>query len=224
MLIVNNCRAIIPPIDDIEITVPVNENKSSPLYRVITSRGELRFEFTMALTNVLEVPWKIPSAQMLEVYKDGIRIINRSIDFGETHLDEPQLTYEIVDRKIIFNQAIFGDMTVICDQRIEPTVLPEYVFSIDNIFGGETLAPEEDETYAATWCEPVICTQPYNGFARISDDRKAILYVPNPGYTGADAFSYTIITSRGQTAETKCFYITVENAPPPEPEPEPDPS
>ena len=216
MININNCRTIIPPIDDMEITVPVNQ--TSDTFKQILSRGELSFTYQMALTSQLQVPWKIPSAEMVEIYKDGIRIINRSTDFGETHLNPPQLTYEIEDQLIIFNQPVAAEIKVICDQTIQPFVPDEYIITIDNIFGGETLAPTDEETYAATWCEPVICTQPYNGFARMSDDRKSIIYVPNPGYTGADAFSYTIITLRGQTAETKCIYITVEDPPPPEEE------
>lgn len=220
MLTINNCRVIIPQTEDIELTVYVNETTSD--YLAVTSRGELSFTYTMALTTQLEVPWdRIPSAQMVEIYKNGIRVINRSIDFGETHLDPPQLTYEINDKMITFNQPVAAEIKVICDQRMEPRVPDKNIITFDNIFGGETVAPEMDETYAATWCEPVICTQPYNGFARLTDDRKSIIYVPNPGYVGADSFSYTLITSRGQTAETKCVYITIENPPPPPPDPEP---
>lgn len=216
MLIINNCRVIIPPIDDLFITVP--ENRSTLEYRMITSRDELRFEFTMAFTTTIAVPWTIPSALMTEVYKDGIRVINRSTDFEETHLGLPQLTYTIHGQQITFNQPVAADITIICDQKIAPNVPKEYIISIDNIYGGETLAEDENATNASTWCEPVISTQPYNGFARMTDDRKSIIYVPNPGYLGEDAFSYTIITSRGQTAETKCVYITVSNDPPPDPD------
>lgn len=217
MLTISNCRVIMPIANDIELTVYVNEPTLE--FPVIMGRNELSFTYTMALTTQLEVPWKIPGPLMVEIYKDGIRVINRSTDFGTTHLDPPQLTYSIDGQMITFNQPVAGEIKVICDQRIEPRVPKEYIITFDNIFGGETVAPEMDETYAATWIEPVICTQPYNGFARLTDDRKSIIYVPNPGYLGEDSFSYTLINLRGQTAETKCIYITVVERPPPPEEP-----
>lgn len=59
------------------------------------------------------------------------------------------------------------------------------------------------------YAEPVILTQPYHGYARLSTDRKTIVYVPDINYVGMDTFSWTIMTQRGQVGIPKCVEIKV---------------
>jgi len=59
------------------------------------------------------------------------------------------------------------------------------------------------------YAEPVIITQPYNGYARLTTDRKSIAYIPNLNYVGNDTFSWALINQRGQISEPKCVYIKI---------------
>jgi len=59
------------------------------------------------------------------------------------------------------------------------------------------------------YSEPVILTQPYNGYARLSTDRRTIVYVPKIGFTGNDTFSWTMMTQHGQVGIPKCCYVKV---------------
>lgn len=61
----------------------------------------------------------------------------------------------------------------------------------------------------ALYSEPIIITQPYNGYARLSTDRKSIAYVPRLGYVGNDTFSWAMINQHGQIGDPKCVTITV---------------
>jgi len=61
----------------------------------------------------------------------------------------------------------------------------------------------------ALYSEPVIITQPYHGYARLSADRKNIVYVPEVGYTGNDTFSWSMINQHGQIGDPKCVSISV---------------
>lgn len=202
MIEIPNCRQIIPLVDELTITVPLND--STEFYEVVNGRNANTFDYFMPYTTQLQLPWYPLSAQSVEIYKDGVRIINGSHNFDETHLK-----YEINGDTVIFKEPIAGNIVVISDLEIAPRVPDEYIIAVDNLQGGETTSTDSDQTYASTWCEPVVCTQPYHGFARLTDDRKSIIYVPDQGYDGPDSFSYTVITQRGQIAEPKCIYITV---------------
>lgn len=213
MLEIPNCRPIIPIIDDIQLSVPANDGNTD--YGIINpTRQALEFEFEMILMNVIQLPWTPLSPELLEIYKDGVRIINTSNDFGATYSK-----YEVVGSTITFGESILGLVKFVCDNAIEPLTPPEYIISVDNIQGGDETADEPNETWAATWCEPVVCTQPYHGYVRLSDDRTRMIYVPNLNYVGADSFSYTVMTQRGQLADPKCVYIDVVES---QPEPLPD--
>lgn len=61
----------------------------------------------------------------------------------------------------------------------------------------------------ALYSEPIILTQPYSGYARLTGDRKSIAYVPNVGYVGNDTFSWSMINQHGQIGEPKCVVINM---------------
>lgn len=208
MLEIPNCRPIIPTVEELEIEVPANDGTLD--YGIIPQRGAYIYEFEVLLTTTVDLPFTPFGTENLEIYKEGVRIINITHDFGQTYSE-----YVVDGNTVIFTTDQIGKMKFISDYLIEPSVPEEYKILVDNIQGGETLALSEDETYAGTFCEPVVCTQPYMGYARLSDDRKYIIYVPNQGYTGEDSFSYTVKTQRNQLAEPQCVFITVVEPPPP---------
>ena len=60
------------------------------------------------------------------------------------------------------------------------------------------------------YAEPIIITQPLNGYARLTTDRKSIAYVPNVSFKGVDTFSWSMINQHGQIGTPKCVQITVK--------------
>lgn len=64
-------------------------------------------------------------------------------------------------------------------------------------------------TVTALYAEPVIITQPYHGYARLTTDRQGVVYVPNLNYVGNDSFSWSMINQHGQIGDPKCVNITV---------------
>lgn len=64
-------------------------------------------------------------------------------------------------------------------------------------------------TSIGLYSEPVIITQPYHGYARLTADRQGIAYVPNMNFIGNDAFSWALINQHGQIGDPKCVNIRV---------------
>ncbi len=62
---------------------------------------------------------------------------------------------------------------------------------------------------ASHFAEPVVISQPQHGYAKISNDRTSIVYVPFPDYAGLDSFSYTLLSQHGQAGMTKGIYVEV---------------
>lgn len=59
------------------------------------------------------------------------------------------------------------------------------------------------------YAEPVILDQPQHGYARITEDRRHMAYVPFPDYSGLDAFTYTLLSQTGQAGQPKSVYVEV---------------
>jgi len=78
-----------------------------------------------------------------------------------------------------------------------------------NISGFAPIFTTNIHTGVSLYCEPVVLTQPYNGYARLSADRRSIVYVPNFQFVGQDTFSWATITQHGQVSEPQCVYIKV---------------
>jgi len=59
------------------------------------------------------------------------------------------------------------------------------------------------------YSEAMVLSQPHHGYARITDNRRNIAYVPFPDYSGPDSFTYTLLTQTGQAGPPKSMYINV---------------
>lgn len=70
---------------------------------------------------------------------------------------------------------------------------------------------------ASHFAEPVVISQPQHGYAKISNDRTSIVYVPFPDYAGLDSFSYTLLSQHGQAGMTKGIYVEVIGGTKPQP-------
>lgn len=191
MIEVKNRRIVIPFLEDIEITVP----KNTKTY----NRQEEVFSLTTADVYQIELPFIPLCTELTEVYQNGTRRINPRVEqtAGGTNYAE----YNVFGNFINFQNAISGDIKVVCETR----PYPEYnvnVMQIDNNQGYLSAG-------ISLFHEPVVVTQPDNGYARLSFDRKELVYLPKLGFTGKDTFSYTLINNQGQYGRTKCVYITV---------------
>ena len=65
------------------------------------------------------------------------------------------------------------------------------------------------------YCEPVVLTQPLWGYARLTMDRRGLLYVPYKNFQGTDAFTYTLMTQHGQIGQPRVITVDVYSSAPP---------
>lgn len=191
MIEVKNRRVVIPFLEDVEITVPKNTRTYD--------RKEQVFSTTSAEVYQITLPFTPLCTELTEVYEDGIRRINPRIERipGGTSYSE----YNVFGNTINFQNAISGDVKVVCET--EP--YPQYnvtTIEIDNAQGYLSVG-------ISLFHEPVIITEPTNGYARLSFNRKELVYLPKMQFTGKDSFSYTLINNQGQFGNPRCVYVTV---------------
>lgn len=145
-------------------------------------------------------------SKWVEVWINGFRVINASTDFGKTHE-----SYELSGRRIRFKTPQTGNLLVICDKTMVPFLDNNGVdntVTVDNCQGAQGIANDK-EFKAAAYCEPIAITLPQHGQVRLTDDRKGLVYIPNRLYEGYDAFSYSVITDRGQISVPACVFVKV---------------
>ena len=128
----------------------------------------------------------------VEVWLNGWRFLN-------TDARKPR--YIISEDLLIFTERVVGDIMVVIDTQPLPYFGANTAYSTQiqrDAFGPISLRSE-----------PVILTQPRNGYVRLSADRKFLVYVPDPGFTGKDTYNWTLMTQDGQLGPAKCAQITV---------------
>jgi hypothetical protein len=87
----------------------------------------------------------------------------------------------------------------------DSAVITNQVLEYDHIYNAGLNFRVGDSHYA----EPVVLTQPLNGYARISQDRRTIDYTPFAGKAGYDSFAYTLMTQHGQEGLPKNAYVRI---------------
>ena len=203
---IKNARFVQPYVDVVDMTVR-SLSKSFP-------RGSVVVRQTGPLTSIV-LPRAPAHKDWVEVYVDDFRLVNASLDFGATHED-----FEVFDDRIDFHNSVTGDVKVVLDYDANPIRMPdENIIVIDNCQGAKTKATRVGDLYVSYFCKPMILTEPHYGYVRLTDDGLNLVYFPNAGYAGYDAFSYTVISERGQIAAPKCVNVKVGN-PVPTPKPQ----
>jgi len=140
----------------------------------------------------------------VEVWHDGFRLVNSTLDFGKTFR-----AFRVSGQVIYFQDPILeGTLKVYADGAFNYD-LPEYTIDVNNIQGAQTKNTVDGQMLAGYFCEPVILTEPRRGYVRLSDDRHSLIFIPETGWEGYDSFSYVMINDRGQASEPKCVFITV---------------
>jgi hypothetical protein len=196
MVLVENRRVIIPFLKDIYKEVAINNIST-------ITRGENRYiQIFNDVVSEIILPFKILCEDWVEVYVDGKRILNPRLysDQGGTEYEK----FNVVGQTLNFKESVFGEIIVISDTNI-PSAEEEkagVLIDIENIQGYKSKS-------ISLYHEPVVMTQPEFGYARLSFDRKSILYVPHPGFSGADQFNYCIINNHGQQSRNRCIRIKV---------------
>lgn len=198
---ITNARAVQPFIRTLEVR--------TDSLTVSIDRGHNEQNVEMDNETTINLSTFVFNRAWVEVYLDGFRIINYTRDFGNTFL-----TYNIVGNQIIFSQPVTGNVKIIVDNPSVDEI--GLVIPVVNIQGARTRATSSGQHFGALHCEPIVLTQPVFGFARLTSDRLSILYVPPVGFNGGDAFSYTVVTDRGQIADPKCIFVQVGQFSPPE--------
>ena len=147
----------------------------------------------------------LPSAhEWVEVWYNGFRLINSTTDFGQTRAH-----YVHRNNRLLFNEPFVGRVKIICDGYFGYEMPPENYIHINNEQGARTKNTVAGQALVAQFCEPIVVGEPRNGFARLTDDRKSIVYVPDLDFVGYDSFSYAIVGERGQVSTPKCVFVTV---------------
>lgn len=288
MLKIPNYNVVVPVVPDLRLRTRRRVDRRG-------SRGERSFRFRANESTFVRLPWIPVAAEWVEVYIDGVRLINPRITsaVGGSLFE----VYNIEDNNgIRFNQPVTGDLLIICDTKatpwygaliIDPTnvqaryeykTLNDFLFTkwpiiggsvndltyriiyeagpdfatnsyvtITNctpsnfngnfqvvsstadtlIFRGNVASPSDSVmkipgtitgfgngivktvTGIGLYSEPIIITQPVNGYARLTADRQRIAYIPDMNYVGNDVFSWSMINQHGQIGVPKCVNITV---------------
>lgn len=196
VMTVSNTRAVQPFVSVSNIVVKIQTVKNDP-------PGVNKTEDLVAATE-LDMETTIPHINLLSLYLDGFRVINVTHDFGKTFS-----SFTINGTKIIFNEPVTGKLDAYLELPFRYAVPNENTMSVVNVQGAKSAAKTANTVLASSYCEPLILTLPLYGKVCLTDDRRGIVYIPKVGYEGFDAFSYTVITDRGQVADPKCVYVKV---------------
>jgi len=203
VMIISNCRAVQP-------FVSVTNTAVKSLTISIPRGGFNVTEEMEGYTNVI-LPGRVENVEEVSVYVDGFRMLNQTFDFGETWS-----SFTAQGDFLYFNEPVTGTVQIFVDKPWSYVLPEQHYIRVNNVQGGKTKATNPGDLYGGTFCEPFILTLPVNGYVRLTDDRTSLVYVPNQGFEGYDAFSYSVITDRGQIADPKCVNVKVGNpAPPP---------
>jgi hypothetical protein len=194
-----NARAIQPFVSIVNLVVKKNVRNLQP--------SGVRKVVTLDNATEVDAGIQIPHVNLVSVYVEGFRLVNSTLDFGATYS-----SYTISGSKVLFNNPVTGTVLILVELPFNQATPVENTIDIVNVQGAKTTSKTPKSMLAATYCTPLILTQPQHGVAVLADNRQDIVYLPNSDYEGFDAFSYTVISDRGQTADPKCAYVKVGNA------------
>ena len=192
-----NASAVQPFIDDVYLNVAVCTQD--------IPRGGFSTSQTLSSpTSIVVMPQSMDITSWASVFVDGFRMINHTFDFGATWS-----AYTVSGNTIVFNQPVTGKIDVFYDLPWLYTLPDVNYIKVRNVQGARTKALNPGDLYAGTFCEPLIMAQPHHGYVRLTDDHHELVYVPESNFSGYDAFSFTVLTDRGQPAAPKCVYVKV---------------
>ena len=191
MIQVKNRRVVIPFANDIELSVSSNISTYNRGANIYSTTANNAFQISL--------PFLPLCTELTEVFVNHMRLINPKVQdiIGGTQYQE----YNVSDNNIDFENSLTGDIRIVCEMQ----PMPEYnaiTILINNSQGFKSAG-------ISLFHEPVVLTEPLHGYARLSFDRKELIYQPKLNFIGQDSFSYTLINNQGQYGKPKCIFITV---------------
>lgn len=112
MIKIPNYNVVVPVVPDLRLITKKRTDLTG-------ERGELTFDFTASNTTFIRLPWVPTATEWVEVYVNGIRLINPRITsaIGGSQFE----VFNIVDSTgILFNAPINGELKIICDTKATP--------------------------------------------------------------------------------------------------------
>ena len=185
MILTPNESVGVPTVDDIDVGITKNFIQPYPRKAVFVN-------VTLSGTNIVNLGVTPFSYDWVEVWHDGWRVIN---------IDPFDPRYIINGDQVILTDINTGPVLVVVD--LEP--LPFYASSIIRV----TNRQHDQYGKVSLFCEPVIMSQPENGYVRLTADKKSIAYIPNYRFIGNDTFLLSLITQHGQLGQAKCAKVKV---------------
>jgi hypothetical protein len=175
----------VPYVDDVEVGIQKNVKFAAP------RRAEF-YNVTMVGGTVVNLNSIPVSNEWVEVWLNGWRVVN---------IDPMNPRYFINGNQVVFTDPTIGQVLVVVD--LEP--LPYYASSIIRVNNVQ----RDQHADISLFSEPVIMSQPENGYVRLTANRKSIAYVPNYKFVGTDTFLWTLLTQHGQLGQAKCAKVHV---------------
>lgn len=168
--------------------------------------GRQRFAKNYTVTgsnlNTVTLPFTPNSPETLELYLDGIRVLDGYNVNGAVIKFTPPLAGKL--------ECIDDDVFVDMNDKWLSVPLPNLLQSNDTqstAYGTDRREGQQVATHA----HPVCITQGAIGFARPSPDSEQLLYCPYYGMYGRDSITYAIKTDLGQLSDFRCIDIRVRD-------------
>lgn len=159
------------------------------------------FEKTFNLTDY-------PSGDNLVVRINDEFVYKTEYTYGNISIEDGNVT-------TIVTQVEFNDIVPEANANVSIFYIPfnaSYKFESMTKPGGLTGVATDflsRRINRSLYSEPIILNQPVHGYARLTTDRKNIVYVPDIGFQGTDFFKWALITQHGQIGIPMCTEVNV---------------
>lgn len=192
------------------IAITPNLRNIKPLSKYMALRirmfGRQRFAKTFSQSGsnmtLITLPFTPASAELLEIYHDGIRMLEG---------------YTVSGNKVTFSKSVMGKLEFVDDDvfadmsekwlQIPANNLLHYDNTSESAYGTD----RRDGQNVAVHAKPVCITQGAIGFCRPSNDGESLLYCSYYGMYGRDSVTYAIKTDLGQLSDFRCIDIRVRD-------------
>jgi len=192
------------------IAITPNLRNIKPLSKYMALRirmyGRQRFARTFSQSgsnmSLITLPFVPNSAELLEVYHDGIRMVDG---------------YTVSGQKVTFTKPILGKLEFIDDDQFVDmsekwlTIPATNLLHYDNTDQSAYGTDRRDGQKVAVHAKPICITQGAIGFCRPSHDGESLLYCSYYGMYGRDSVTYAIRTDLGQLSDYRCIDIRVRD-------------
>lgn len=167
-------------------------------------RGRLANEFNRSGSNIrsLALSWVPASKDLLEVYHNGIRMLDG---------------WTLSGSNVNFTRALNGTFKVIDDTQLIDPGEKWLKIDIKNLLHYDDLdftsygTDRREGQHVAVHCRPVAITQGGIGYVRPSPDNQELWYSSNYGLFGRDSITYAIQADNGQLSDYRCIDIRVRD-------------